>query len=156
MSCQITPAPWYFWFPCLKTDIQTKCGSTVKQSGEGTKEIQGTESLPSREQVGPFSWQGDVLQGDTTEVFKIQRFSERADKDFTFTVSSSTRTRAIRWSQLETDKVKITFFHATYYNRLVEHLAKGCHECKKPGDTLDLLSATRSNSTGWGNPERWK
>lgn len=76
-----------------KTDIQTKCGSTVKRSGEGTKEIQGTESLPSREQVGHFSWQGDVLQGDTTEVFKIQRFSERADKDSTFTVSSSTRTR---------------------------------------------------------------
>lgn len=39
-----------------------KSRSTVKDSEEVNKEIQGTELLPPKGQVELFSWQGDALQ----------------------------------------------------------------------------------------------
>lgn len=57
-----------------KTNTQKKCGSSVKGSEEVNKEIQSTELLPPKGQIGLFIWQGDVLQWDTTEGFKIQSF----------------------------------------------------------------------------------
>lgn len=58
--------------PIPEKQIQTMCGSTVKGSQKSTKEIKGTESLLSKGQVGLFNWQGNVLQADTTAVFKPQ------------------------------------------------------------------------------------